>query len=626
MKSRLTIFLFLFACMPVSLHADLLDDLLDRSTFKPKTLSEAQMDSILNPNVKDEAPRYVLEYEDEETIWRHSTLATAYIRDTQRGKRWKMCEEKVRDCVMSPNGKYIVYGKQDGNLYIYKLDFKTEVPITQDNYDEDGNVIFANPAGISPSTPAVTKIYNGVTDWLYEEEFATTTTVCWSEDSQTMAFVRLNDTEVPIRQWGPYPRAGEPNPQASVCIYDVFYKRILTIELPEMDEAYIPRLWWESKVSGKTTTHSLYLKRLNRDQNKMEVFSVNPKSGVASLRKTVTNPTGWVDVDDVEAQPNRRYSRDGKRYIEWTESVSQPTVYTLYDKKGKKLRVLEDNAEVKARWEALGLPEKEFFSFVSERGDTLKGWMLKPQDGRVYDAEGKVVGQDCMLRRYPVVMTQYSGPGSRRVVDKWSKRFEYYLASIGYIVVCVDPRGTEGRGKEWLEQTYMNLGKKEAEDQIATAHYMASQDYVDVERISMIGWSYGGYQVIRTLEEQGLRQQTLNEAPLIRRGVAIAPVTDWRLYDSAYTERYMRRPQVNETGYQQADLRTHAEYLTGDLLIMHGLADDNVHPDHTIQLIESLVDAGKYFELMMYPDDNHFLKKGRHYRDVHERLIRFIGE
>lgn len=610
-------------------QADLLDDLIGRKAFEPKRLTEAQQDSILNGV---EPQKYSLEMRETQSIWRHSREGKCYICETERNREWLMTDTLVRDAVMSPNSRYVAYGRGN-NLWLYKVDFKTEIPVTE-----------------SPMP-----IYNGVTDWLYEEEFGVTNLIAFSPDNKYIAFVRLDDREVPMCEFGPYPKAGDPNPKASVWVYDIFYKSLKQVNLGAAGEQehYIPRLSWnkaaETKKGSKSEEPTLVVTWINRDQNEMREFGVNPKTMVCTLQNTEKNSTGWVDiekssvngkeesvkssVENVWAETvSRRYSADGKRYIECRESVQQPPVYTLCKVEsvknkagnGKVIRVLEDNAELKARWDSLQLPEKEFFSFVSERGDTLCGWRLVPNTGAVRDENGKIVGQDCMLRRFPVVMTQYSGPESRRVVNKWSKRFEYYLAHEGYMVVCVDPRGTGGRDKQWLEQTYMQLGKKEAEDQIATAHYLASLPDVDVENISMIGWSYGGFCVIRTLEEQGIRQQTRNEAALIRRGVAIAPVTDWRLYDSAYTERYMRRPQVNEDGYEAADLSTMAKFLTGDLLLVHGLKDDNVHPEHSLKLTRALIEEGKYFEMMFYPEDNHFLRHGADLRDVHLRLLRFI--
>ena len=209
----------------------------------------------------------------------------------------------------------------------------------------------------------------------------------------------------------------------------------------------------------------------------------------------------------------------------------------------------------------------------------------------------------------------YSGPQSQRVLNRWRKRFEYALVEAGYAVLIVDSRGCDCRGREWRNETYMNLGIKEAQDLIAAANFIGRRDDIDAERMAVLGWSYGGYETLMTMSTKGHP---------FKAGIAIAPVTDWRLYDSAYTERYMRRPQVNEFGYSNASLLNHAADLTGAVLIIHGTADDNVHVQHTMQYIDALVRADKQFEMQLYPDDNHFLKKGNNAAHMHTRVLLFL--
>ena len=282
-----------------------------------------------------------------------------------------------------------------------------------------------------------------------------------------------------------------------------------------------------------------------------------------------------------------------------------------------------DNDSVLQAWNASGLPNKEFFTITTERGDVLNAWQIKP------------LGFDA-TKRYPVVMMQYSGPASQRVTDTWRKRFGHYLAAQGYLVVCVDGRGTNARGREWRNATYMELGVKEAEDQISAAKYLKTLPYVDADRMALCGWSYGGYQTLQCLSAQGAQamgrpdglsdgQSPIGYGPVIWKcGIAIAPVTSWRLYDSAYTERYMRRPQVNGAGYEKADVMNLAKDLTGNLLLVHGLADDNVHVQHSWLYVDALVQAGKQFEMQMYVDDNHSIRKPANKEHLHKRIMLFL--
>ena len=209
----------------------------------------------------------------------------------------------------------------------------------------------------------------------------------------------------------------------------------------------------------------------------------------------------------------------------------------------------------------------------------------------------------------------YSGPASQRVLNRWRKKFEYALVEAGYAVLIVDPRGSDCKGRAWRNETYMNLGVKEAEDLIMAANWAAQREDIDSTRMAIMGWSYGGYETLMTMSQK--------DHPF-KAAVAIAPVTDWRLYDSAYTERYMRRPQVNPRGYDNASLITRAADLTGNVLIIHGTADDNVHAQQTWQYINALVQAGKQFEMQLYPDDNHFLRKNNNATHMHEKVLLFL--
>ena len=638
--------------------------------YNAKTLSVAEQDSILN-GISEQ--RYRLVSENEENIFRHSSVADWYIVDTQKNSRKQLGAGlnlgKVRDAVMSPNGRYVAFAK-DNNLYIHKLDFGTEIAVTKDEN---------------------TDIINGVADWLYEEEFGTTALFAWSPDSKMLAFVKLDEREVPSFSWQNYlgtqyptadtlryPKAGCSNAKATVCIYDVPTKGIQRLQVSGdgSQDVYFPRLKW----INETTVMVL---RLNRDQTKMEVLSCNAKSTVANLFYTeeskkyfvnyelfdqwqwltdgrmivLSEKDGWqraylynaqgmeikaltpedMDVTAIygvnektqtlfyQAAPtpstrhiyglnlkkgtitqvtkeegmwSARFAKDCNSSILCHQSFYTPNEY-IYSSKDK-WNIIEDNAEVKAAWQANKLPEPQLLRIPNGNGQELEAMLLQ---------------SPITNHQSPLILMHYSGPASQRVLNRWRKRFEYALVEAGYAVLIVDPRGTDCRGRAWRNETYMSLGQKEAEDLIAAARWAANRPDIDGDRMAILGWSYGGYQTLMTMSQKNHP---------FKAGVAIAPVTDWKLYDSAYTERYMRRPQVNDRGYDEASLLNKAADLTGNVLIIHGTADDNVHVQQTMQYIDALVRADKQFEMQLYPDDNHFLKKGNNASHMHNRVLQFL--
>lgn len=681
----MNIFVILLSVLPGILAGD----------YNAKTLSVAEQDSILNAGVikgdvalNDEVcSRYRLESENAESIFRRSEMADWYVYDTMRHTRKHLgdgvlqgvADKRVREVVMSPNGRYVAFVK-DNNLYIHKADYGTEVAVTKDE----------NKA-----------ILNGVADWLYEEEFGVTTLCAWSPDSKMLAFVRLDEHEVPSFSWEVYsdtqyptqeslryPKAGCPNAKASVCVYDVATKGIQTMQVnPKSEDLYFPRLRW-------TPAGELLVLRVNRDQTKMEILSCNAKSTVSHLLYkeesdryfvdyslfdeyrwlsdgsfiALSEKDGWRraylhnvqgsqlrvltpaemdvtalyavdeksqtlyyqaattpatrDIYAVSIKPNgkniklsegegthtARFSKDTKRMIDCFQSFVTPNKYTLYEVKGEKLKVkegLEDNKEVQEAWKANKINEPVIFTVKNKEGQPLEVMAIAPS----------TVVTTADAHYMPVVIMHYSGPASQRVLNRWRKRFEYVLAEAGYMVLIVDPRGSDCKGRAWRNETYMSLGQKEAEDLIAAANWAEQQDYIDASRMAILGWSYGGYETLYTMSQKNHP---------FKAGIAIAPVTDWKLYDSAYTERYMRRPQVNPRGYEAASLIHRAADLTGDVLIIHGTGDDNVHVQQTMQYVHALVEADKQFEMQLYPDDNHSLRKGNNAKHMHERVLLFL--
>jgi dipeptidyl-peptidase-4 len=625
----------------------------------------------------------ILVYTNVKKRYRRTFTADYYVFDVKRNELETLSENGAQEVpLFSPDSRYIAFARQN-NLFLKKLDFKTEIPITKDG--EWG------------------KIINGTPDWVYEEEFSATRYFEWSPDSKMLAFVKFNESEVPqfafqqfiqkTNETGAvtlypssiefkYPKAGEKNSKVTVCVYDEFHKQIKTMQLPNADQDnYIPRIKWTNAVD------QLAIFKLNRNQNRLEMLFVNPKSTVSKLVLSQTDKyyvdfenidflqfsadnqyfigvseqdgyrhvyqyringtvmkqltKGNWDVTDVygfdekkqtlyyqsaEVSPVQRdvYMLDAKGkkvrltdgkgthnahfnstftyFVDNASSVETPNIYTLRTPAGLTIRVIEKNAALVAEFKALNLPKKEFFSFTTSENIKLNGWMVKPLN---FDSS----------KKYPALLVQYSGPDSQEALDRWKVDWEYYLATKNYVVVCVDGRGTGARGSEFRKCTYQQLGILETKDQIEVAKYLGKQTYIDKDRIGIWGWSYGGFM---TLMAMSTGEQ------VFKAGVSVAPVTDWRLYNTAYTERFMRRPQENFRGYEITSPILRTEKLNGNLLIIHGTADDNVHVQNTMLYTEKLVEAGKQFEMQLYTDKNHSILGLQTRRHLYTRMSEFL--
>ena len=298
------------------------------------------------------------------------------------------------------------------------------------------------------------------------------------------------------------------------------------------------------------------------------------------------------------------FSRNFNYYIHTHTSSVSPALITLHDWKGKQIRVLENNEALKTKLAEYAIPAREFFSFTTSEGIGLNGWMIRPSG---FDAS----------RKYPVVMTQYSGPNSQQVTDSWSVGWNEYLAQEGFAVVCVDPRGTGARGEDFRKVTYMQLGRYESDDMVEAARYLASLPWVDSRRIAIWGWSYGGFMTALTMAKGG---------DLFRAGIAVAPVTNWRFYDNIYTERYMRKPEENPQGYDDNSPVTHAGKIKGRLLLVHGSADDNVHVQNSMTFAEALVQAGVPFDMAVYTDKNHGIRGGNTTMHLYAKMEEFLKQ
>ncbi|MCR4918820.1 MAG: DPP IV N-terminal domain-containing protein [Prevotella sp.] len=339
-------------------------------------------------------------------------------------------------------------------------------------------------------------------------------------------------------------------------------------------------------------------------------FSANP-TGPTERQIMVSHKNGKTEV--LTPKPgywSAIFSSNYRYFIGQWSDISHPTVYTLHDNKGHELARLIDNQKLSDKLATYQMGTKELFSFTTSEGVQLNGWMVKPAG---FDPQ----------RHYPVIMYQYGGPGNQQVLNSWGigmsgqgAILEQWLCQQGYVCVCVDGRGTGGRGATFEKCTYLRLGEKEARDQVETALWLRRQPWVDGERIGIWGWSYGGWNTLMSMSEG--RQ-------VFRCGVAIAPPTCWRYYDTVYTERYMRTPQENAAGYDEVNPIARAGQLHGTLLLCHGLADDNVHYQNTAEYVEALVQADKDFTQLVYTNRNHSIYGGNTRNHLFRQCLLFFN-
>lgn len=311
-------------------------------------------------------------------------------------------------------------------------------------------------------------------------------------------------------------------------------------------------------------------------------------------------------ISTLQGTNDASFSRNFSYYVNHFSNNKTPVLVTLHDIKGKQIKVLQDNTVLKNTIIALNLPLKEFFTFTTPQGIELNGYMIKP--------EGFVES-----KKYPVVMTQYSGPNSQSVADSWGRGigWENYLAQEGFLVVCVDPRGTAARGEDFRKITYEQLSRYESDDMVEAAKYLGTLSFVDKSNIAIYGWSYGGFMVLRSMQKGG---------ELFKAGISVAPVTSFRFYNTVYTERYMRTPEENAKGYDENAPLSHAGGIKGRLLIIHGSADDNVHAQNTYEFTEKLVQAGVQFDMAIYTNRNHGIRGGNTSMHLYTKMTNFLNE
>jgi dipeptidyl-peptidase-4 len=611
------------------------------------------------------------------SIFRHSFTADYYLYTIGTKQLTKLFDFQVQEPTFSPDGKKIAYAKGN-NLYLYDLASKQSTAITTDG--KKNNII------------------NGITDWVYEEEFAFVKAFDWSSDSKKVAYIRFDESQVPefsMAMFGKdlyptietfkYPKAGEKNAVVSLHIYDASANTTKNINLGNYNDFYIARMKWTNDAAV------LSAQVLNRHQNNLDLLFIDGNSGAT---KVVLNEKdkAYVDVTDnltflkdnsfiwtsekdgfnhiyvydktgklknqvtkgnwevtsyygLDEKTNTifyqsvengsinrdvfRIGLDGKNkvrmsknvgtskatfspnfqyYINTFSSATQPTTYTLNDAKtGKEIKIIENNEVLASKLKAYNLPVKEFFVLKTEKGNELNAWIMKPKD---FDAS----------KKYPVFMIQYSGPGSQQVANQWGSSNEYWfmmLTQQGYIVACVDGRGTGFKGADFKKVTQKELGKYEVEDQIDAAKVIGNYAFVDKSRIGIWGWSFGGFMASNCI---------LKGNDVFKMAIAVAPVTNWRFYDSIYTERYMQTPQENSSGYDENSPINHVDKLKGKFLLIHGSGDDNVHVQNSMQMMEALIQANKQFDSQIYPDKAHGISGGKTRIQLYTKMTNFINE
>jgi dipeptidyl-peptidase-4 len=620
----------------------------------------------------------ILLLKESQPIYRHSFLGKFEVKDLKSNKVISLNEGKfIQEPKFSPDGTKVAF-IADNNLFYQNLDSGKITQITNDG--KKNSVINGLADWVYEEEFGHARLY----DWTKNSNALV---FVRSDESQVpeIYIPIYGKTLYPSEMRYKYPKAGEKNSVVSAYIYLLEGNKKTKVNLDNFKNYYIPNVVQTAKPDEivlitseriqnasdvlKVNTKTGEIKKLftetdekwvdtdnvtleflednsflwgsERDGNRhlywysqdgklkkqvtkgnwevTDYYGFNPKSKEIYVQTTekgsINKVISKINIENGKAQlisnadgnNSANFSKNYNYFIETSSTASKPYTFVLKDGNGKVVKELQNNNDQLQKLKTDNFIEKEFITIPNEAGDQMNAWIMKPKN---FDKN----------KKYPLFMYQYSGPGSQQVTNSWDNGnalWFNHLVQKGYIVACVDGRGTGYKGTKFKKVTYMNLGKYEIEDQIAAAKWLGNQSYIDKSRIGMFGWSFGGYMTSLAMTKG---------ADVFKAGIAVAPVTNWRYYDSVYTERFLRTPQENPDGYDKNSPTEYANLLKGKFLLIHGTADDNVHFQNSMEFSEALIQNKKQFEFMAYPDKNHGIYGGQTRPQLYQKMTDFILE
>ena len=653
--------------------------------FDISDIDNARISGFTDYEFSDDETKILL-ITEKQKIYRHSFKAEYYIWNSVTEEFSRLSEKGAQQLAdFSPDGNYVAFVR-DNNIFIKNLKFGSESQITFDG--KENEVINGSPDWVYEEEFGFNKAFWWSPDskFLAFIRFDESVVPGYNLTMYAGDKPELNQNKLyPEIKTFKYPKAGGQNSIVTVKTYELYSRVTMDIDIGQNQNIYVPRLNWTPDAKDlvimrmnrkQNELDILYANPFTGDsrpiltenneryidESFLDAFKyfddgrfvvISERDGwshiylydrLGFLQSQITK--GDYDVTDfygydkekdifyyqtaAESPLTREVrftSTDGKKqgklsgqtgtnkasfsnnfayYVNYYSNSNTPEFITLHEtKKNQLLGVLQDNTILKNKLQKYSLPQKEFFTFTTSTGVELHGFMIKPANFNISE-------------KYPVIIDQYSGPNSQKVTDSWKRIYwNHYLAREGFLVVTVDPRGTAARGEDFRKSTYLRLGKYESEDMIETASYLKTLPFVDGNNIGIFGWSYGGFITCMSM---------CKGSDLFKAGIAVAPVTNWRFYDTVYTERYMGIPTDNPEGYDENSPLAHAGKLKGRLLIIHGSADDNVHPQNTYEFTEKLVQSGVQFDMAIYTNRNHNIKGGNTSMHLYTRMTEFFKE